>query len=232
MRAPMVHRAHSAPSADLSFPKLRLELLEDLSPPDQTGFLRLVRHRYRAHYPDGTTSVPFVYDIVDRSALDAVVIVAHFVSPDGTPRVFLRSAFRPPLTLRERAHSPLPEEACDGHLWELPAGLVELGEQSEAGVVRAAQRELLEELGFDVGVDALLPLGHSTFPAPGFVAERHFYFEVEVEPAARREPALDGSALEHFGKVIDLPVGEALELCRQGVIEDAKTELGLRRLQE
>ncbi|HEY3253816.1 MAG TPA: NUDIX hydrolase [Polyangiaceae bacterium] len=222
----MAHRA------DLSFPKIQLELLEDLSPPDQTGFLRLVRRRYRASYPDGTESVPFVYDAIDRNALDAVVIAAHFVAPDGTPSVFLRSCFRPPLTLRDRAHSPLPDEACDGHLWELPAGLVESSERSAAGVVRAAQRELLEELGFDVDLAALQPLGHSTFPAPGFVAERHFFFEVQVNPDARRQPELDGSPLEHFGSVIDLPLREALELCKKGAIEDAKTELALRRLLE
>jgi len=221
-----------APSADLSLPKIQLELLEDLSPPDQQGFLRLVRHRYRVTYPDGTQSVPFTYDAVDRKAIDAVVIAAHFVAADGTPRVFLRSAFRPPLTLRDPRHSPLPHEACDGGLWELPAGLVEPSEQSPAGVVRAAQRELLEELGFEVKVSALAPLGPSTFPAPGFVAERHFFFEVRVDPQARREPELDGSPLEHFGSVIELPLREALELCRTGAIEDAKTELALRRLLE
>ena len=221
-----------ASSADLSFPKIQLEQLEDLSPPGQTGFLRLVRGRYRASYPDGTVSDPFVYDAVDRNAIDAVVIAAHFLAPDGSLRVFLRSCFRPPLTLRNRADSPLPDEACDGHLWELPAGLVEASERSALGVAHAAQRELLEELGFEVDVSALAPLGHSTFPAPGFVAERHFFFEVRVDPQARREPGLDGSPLERFGVVIDLPVREALELCRQGRIEDAKTELALRRLLE
>jgi len=222
----MAHRA------ELTFPKIELELLEDLSPPDQTGFLRLLRRRYRAVYPDGTVSAPFLFDAVDRTALDAVVIVAHFLGADGAPRVYLRSAFRPTLTLRDRARSPLPEEACDGHLWELPAGMVERAEQSPAGVARAAQRELLEELGFDVDVSALSPLGPSTFPAPGFVAERHFYFEVRVDPSARREPELDGSPLEHFGAVIELSLRDALELCRQGAIEDAKTELALRRLAE
>jgi len=222
----MAHRA------ELSFPKIELTLLEDLSPPDQTGFLRLVRRRYRASYPDGTQSAPFLYDAVDRNAIDAVVIAAHFVAPDGTRWVFLRSALRPPLTLRNRAHSPLPDEACDGNLWELPAGLVEQSERTPAGVVRAAQRELHEELGFEVAVDALSPLGHSTFPAPGFVAERHFFFEVKVEPSERRAPLLDGSPLEHFGSVFELPLLEALELCRSGAIEDAKTELALRRLVE
>lgn len=219
-------------SAELSFPNIQLELLEDLSPPDQSGFLRLVRRRYRATYPDGTQSAPFVYDAIDRQAVDAVVIVAHFAAADGTPHVYLRSALRPPLTLRDRAHSPLPNEACDGNLWEVPAGLVEPSERSATGIAVAAQRELHEELGFAVSLAALSPLGQSTFPAPGVIAERHFFFEVRVDPASRKEPALDGSALEHFGKVIDLPFSQALELCRTGAIEDAKTELALRRLGE
>jgi ADP-ribose pyrophosphatase len=218
-------------SGTLSFPKLSLELVEDLSPEDH-GFLRLIRRRYRASYPDGTQSAPFVYDAIDRAALDAVVIAAHFVDASGLRRVFLRSALRPPLTLRDRALSPLPDEACDGALWELPAGLVEPSERGQAGVARAAQRELLEELGFAVPLESLQALGPSTFPAPGFVAERHFFFEVEIDPSARGEPELDGSALERFGVVVDVGLDEALALCRSGGIEDSKTELGLRRLAE
>ncbi len=221
-----------AQSAELSLPKIELELVEDLSPPDQSGFLRLVRRRYRAKYPDGSRSAPFAYDVVDRSSLDAVVIVAHFLSEAGQRRVYLRSAVRPPLTLRDPSRSTLAGERFDGLMWELPAGMIDRGEQSPAGVPRAAQRELLEELGFDVPLAALQPLGPSMFPVPGFCAERQFYFEVAVNPSKRREPALDGSALEHFGVVVDVALGEALELCKGGVIEDSKTELALRRLQE
>ena len=218
-------------SGTLSFPKLALELVEDLSPKEH-GFLRLIRRRYQISYPDGTVSAPFVYDAIDRAAIDAVVIAAHFLDAAGARRVFLRSALRPPLTLRDRAQSPLPDEACDGALWELPAGLVEPSERSRAGVARAAQRELHEELGFAVPLEALRALGPSTFPAPGFVAERHFFFEVEVDPGARGEPELDGSALERFGVVADVTLDEALAMCRTGAIEDSKTELTLRRLAE
>jgi len=219
-------------SGTLAFPKLTLELVEDLSPPQEKGFLRLVRRKYRLHYPDGTVSDPFLYDAIDRAALDAVVIAAHFRDHAGVPRVYLRSACRPPLTLRKRADPPLVDERADGALWELPAGLVEPGENSAAGVVRAAQRELEEELGFSVPLTALQPLGPSAFPAPGFVAERHFFFHVEVSPNEQREPGLDGSALERFGVIEHLPLREALALCRAGVIEDSKTELALRRLSE
>lgn len=215
----------------LSFPQLSLEAIEDLSPPG-SGFLRLVRKRYRVHYPDGSQSEPFIYDAIDRAAIDAVVIVAHFSDTAGVRRVFLRSALRPPLTLRAARPSPLAGEACDGALWELPAGLVEPSEQSPTGVAEAARRELHEELGFDVPLAALHALGPSTFPAPGFVAERHFFFEVQVLPDTRGEPGLDGSALERFGVVVDVPLDDALAMCRSGAIEDAKTELALRRLAE
>lgn len=222
--------ASRAPGADLSLPKIALELLEDLSPEAPPGWLRLVRRRYRALYPDGTRSDPFLYDAVDRKAIDAVVIVAHFTAADGTRRIYLRSAVRPPLALRDPAHSPLPNDACDTGLWEVPAGLVEVTEQTEGGVVRCAQRELAEELGFTVPLAAMKALGHSAFPCPGVIGERHFFFEVSVVPSERREPELDGSALEHFGAVVDVSLEEALELCRTGQIEDSKTELALWRL--
>ena len=112
--------------------------------------------------------------------------------------------------------------------WSMITGYLELGIDPLGQV----WTELLEELGFDVPLAALQALGPSTFPAPGVLAERHFYFEVTVDPSARREPQLDGSALEHFGAVVDVSLGDALALCRRGAIEDAKTELALRRLAE
>jgi len=230
--APRAPSAPSAPRVYLPLPKIALELLEDLSPQAAPGFLRLVRRRYRALYPDGTRSAPFVYDAVDRAAIDAVVIVAHFVAAGGERRVYLRSAVRPPLALRDPARSPLPNDPCHTGLWEVPAGLVEVSEQSELGVARSAQRELAEELGFTVPVEAMNPLGRSAFPCPGVIGERHFFFEVSVLPSERREPELDGSALEHFGAVVDVSLEQALDMCRSGQIEDSKTELALWRLQD
>jgi ADP-ribose pyrophosphatase len=210
-------------------PSIRLELVDDLSPPGPPGFLALVRRRYRAHYPDGTTSRPFVYDAVERRALDAVVIAAHF-RQSGEQHVFLRSAVRPPLLLRTVHPVPDPPNPA---LWELPAGLVDEEERdSLAGVRHAAQRELGEELGFFLTAERLEPLGPSTFPAPGMVAERHFFFAAEVDPTERVEPTLDGSPLEHGGLIVALPLAEALDLCRRGEIQDSKTELALGRLWE
>lgn len=213
---------------DLQFPNIALDQVADVSPPAPAGFLRLQRRRLVARYPDGSVSPEFVYDEVYRRAIDAVIIAAHFERGDE-PWVFLRSAVRPPLFFRDATRSPVAEQGT-GALWELPAGLIEPGEQSAAGVSLAAARELEEELGFSVPVSDFHALGPSTLPAPGFIAERHFFVRVEVRPDQRGEPSLDGSALERFGRVIALPLQQALGLCAAGRIEDAKTELGLRRL--
>jgi ADP-ribose pyrophosphatase len=217
----------------VELPRIELELVEDLSPAGPPGFLRLLRRRYRAHYPDGTRSEPFVYDIVDRKALDAVALVAHYAGAAGERYVYLRSAVRPPVAERSPARSPHPErDPPHGLLWELPAGLVEVEEQSPDGLKRAAQRELAEELGFAVEVEAFSELGASVFPVAAMIAERIYVFEVTVDPERRAEPSLDGSALEHCGVVVPVRVKDALELCRTGAIMDMKTELGLRRLAE
>lgn len=217
----------------MNLPAIVLELLEDLTPCAEAGFLRLVRRRYQAHYPDGSKSAPFVYDSIDRRCLDAVVIAAHYVDAGGERHVYLRSALRPPLLDRGPARSPTPaEDPKDAGIWELPAGLVEASEQSAEGLRRTSARELEEELGFELPPERCLELGPGTFPVAGLFAERHYYFEVTVDPSTRREPSLDGSALEKYGEVVALPLARTLELCRTGVLLDSKSEIALRRLAE
>jgi ADP-ribose pyrophosphatase len=174
-----------------------------------------------ARYPDGTESRPFSYDVATREALDAVVMAAFF-SQDGIRHVFLRSSVRPPCALRTIAP---PHDGC---LWELPAGLVEPGEDP----AHTAAREMGEELGFAVEARAMQPLGEWTFPTPGMIGERHLFFSVEVDPRARAVPTEDGSALERAATIVALPLADALEHCRTGAIRDSKTELALRRLAE
>jgi ADP-ribose pyrophosphatase len=204
-------------------PAIRLVVARDRSAEGRAlgGFLDVRRLELVARYPDGTESPPFAYDVAARAALDAVVICACYVE-GGVRHVYLRSAVRPPCALR-----PVPPEH-DGSLWELPAGLVEPGEDPAA----AAARELEEEVGFAAAAVDMRPLGPWTFPAPGMIGERHIYFVADVDPAARARPTEDGSALERAAAVVTLPVAEALEQCRRGAIRDAKTELALRRLAE
>jgi ADP-ribose pyrophosphatase len=205
---------------------------EDAPEPPGPPFLIVRREVYRLRYDDGERSEPFVYDTAHRTRLDAVVIAAHFRAPDGRRLVYLRSALRPPVATRPAEARPLPEADDLGSLWELPAGLVEEDERTPEGLRSCAARELHEELGFEIDPARLLPLGPSSFPAPGVIGERHFYFHVEVEPAARTSPREDGSPLERHAAVIAVPVEQLLAVARAGGLEDAKTELGVRRLAE
>jgi ADP-ribose diphosphatase len=214
-----------------ALPKIGFRVVEDQSPEDGGGFLRLRRRRIALEWPDGDRSEPFPYDSVDRRALDAVVVAAHF-ERDGARWVYLRSAIRPPAAFRPLEARPLPERDTLGSLWELPAGLVEEDECNEAGLVGCAARELEEELGFDIVVERFRALGPATFPSAGVIGERHHYFSVEVDPATRGEPGEDGSALEARALVVPLSLEEALMRLRAGEIEDGKTEIGLRRLAE
>jgi ADP-ribose pyrophosphatase len=212
----------------MRLPSTTLQLVrESLSEP---AFLR-VRHRVlRARFPDGSASDEFAYDEVERAALDAVVIAAHYRDGRGVRHVYLRSALRPPVAFRDAL--PVSERHDGGHLWELPAGLVEHDERSELGLRACASRELQEELGFSLPADAMQPLGPSTFPAPSVIAERHFYFHCEVDPTLQRAPGGDGSALERHASIVAITMEDALLRMRSGEIQDAKTEIALRRLAE
>ncbi len=216
-----------------SLPGHRLRLLDDERPPVASrGFIYVRKLSLVAEFADGTVSEPFPYDCADRARMDAVVIVPHHRDESGRRHVYLRSALRPPVYARPLEVRPLPEPEPLGELWEVPAGLVEADERSPSGLVECARRELLEETGFAVPSSALLPLGPSTFPAPGMIGERHYFFHVAVDPTTRRTPPEDGSALERAANVVAVPLDLALDACRRGEVEDAKTELALRRLAE
>lgn len=211
-------------------PRVALRVVEDTSPGAE-GFLQLHRCRLVVAGSSGE-SEPFPYDYVDRDALDAVVVAAHYRDAEGRRCVFLRSALRPPAQLRPADRRPLPEKATLGSVWELPAGLVEAGEYSPEGLARCGARELEEELGFRVEASQLRPLGPATFPSAGVIGERHHFFHVEVEPGARGEPTLDGSVLERGAVITSLTLDDALAAIRAGDVEDSKTEIALRRLAE
>jgi ADP-ribose pyrophosphatase len=221
------------PRALPPLPAIKLSIDRDRSehaPP--RAYLTVRRLELKAQFPDGSVSEPFFYDVVERKALDAVVVVPHFRDEAGTRKVLLRSALRPPVAFRPREAWPIPERETLGGLWELPAGLVEPGERSEEGLRACAVRELYEETGAEVLPEAMLPLGPSMFPCPGVIGERHFYFHAEIDPSALLPPVEDGTVLERQATLVTVSLEDALALIRAGEIEDAKTEIALRRLAE
>ena len=213
-----------------SLPVVAFRQNQDLSPQQQAGFLKLRRLELCIER-GGEQSEPFVYDCIDRRALDAVVL-APYHRRDEQVFVWLRSAIRPPVALRPEPAQPVRDSDTLGQLWELPAGLVEPDECSAEGLLRCASRELEEEIGFAMDVNCFVPLGPAVFPAPGIIGERHHYFRVEVQPSVRTTPSEDGSVLETDAQVVAIALDEALALVRAGVLEDAKSEIALRRLAE
>jgi len=208
-------------------PKIALAIVRDKTADAKAtgGFLNLRRVECIATFPGGEKSAPFAYDMCDREAMDAVVVVAHFRDgAGGARRVLLRSSIRPPVALREP-----PDPADDGGcMWEVVAGLIEPGESPAA----AGARELLEEIGVAARAEDLEELGPWTYPAPGIIGERHVFFHVEIDPKAQVTPTEDGSALERGASVVPVSLEDALALARTGKLRDAKTELALRRLAE
>jgi ADP-ribose pyrophosphatase len=223
--------------SDSPFPRVlpplpRIDLVALREHQGSRPYLTLKQLELVARFPDGKTSEPFRYTLVERRALDAVVVAPHFTDTDGKTCVLLRSALRPPAKFRPREVWPIPEKDTLGGLWELPAGLVEEDERSEAGLRSCAARELYEETGAQVEPAQIFPLGPSTFPAPGVIGERHFFFHALIDPARVVPPVEDGSVLEQQAVLAAPTLADALALVRAGQIEDAKTEIGLRRLAE
>ena len=99
---------------------------------------------------------------------------------------------------------------------ELPSGGVDAGEKPE----RAARRELFEETGYRAeGLEHLVSLHTS----PGRSTEVCHLFKcaaVRDERGPRPEPT-------EFIRVVELPLGEALQMVSEGGITDAATVLGL-----
>jgi len=96
-------------------------------------------------------------------------------------------------------------------LLELPAGTLEKGEIP----INCAGRELIEETGFIAG--RLKPLT-AFFASPGIISERIYAFAAfNLEPAA--VDLDEGEEIE----VVPTPFAEAIEMVRDGRIQDAKT---------
>lgn len=204
-------------------PEIGVEVVEDRSAESRcdVGFLRLRRLSLRNRYRDGTLSDTYVYDLVERTALDAVAIVLVARGGDE-PAVCLRSALRPPVALRE--------DDATGVQWEVPAGLIEADEPGPEGVLVCAAREALEEVGAELAPEDFAPLGPAVLLSPGVMAERLSFVVADVDPSACVTPTEDGSPVEERAKVQFVPLTEALAACASGLIADIKTELAVRRL--
>ena len=110
-----------------------------------------------------------------------------------------------------RQHRP----AVDGHLLELPAGLVDPGEEP----IDTARRELSEETGF--AADHVEPLV-SCYTSPGFSTEI-----IHIFAATGLHEATAAHDEEEEIELVRMSLEDAIRQVLEGEISDAKTVAGL-----
>jgi ADP-ribose pyrophosphatase len=141
-------------------------------------------------------------EIVESPAAAAVVPIL-LREADGVPLVVLVEQERP---------------AVGQRTLELPAGLLDAGEEPAA----AARRELHEETGYDAA--QLEPLG-TIYSSPGFTDETLHLF---LARGLMREGASEGAPdRDEITGVRTMPLAVAIARAESGALRDAKTITGL-----
>jgi ADP-ribose pyrophosphatase len=197
------------------------------------GFLEIRRLQLRNKRADGSLSAPYTCDAIARPYGQDAVVVAIYARDAAGVQVLLREGLRPALGFgRDPAAAPLAEAPPALFLTELVAGIVEAGDRGEAGLRVRAAHEVEEEAGFVVDPAAITLLGAGMYPSPGSMVEKFYFTAVEVDPAAQRALAGDGSPMEEGATTRWLPLAAAIAACVAGEIVDLKTEAALRRLSD
>jgi ADP-ribose pyrophosphatase len=105
--------------------------------------------------------------------------------------------------------------AAGGTIWEIPAGVLEPGEEP----IACARRELREETGAEADTIEYLT---TIFTTPGFTDERiHLFLATGIR---------GGDAAPNADELIDVrpqPLSQTMQMIRDGEITDAKTIIGL-----
>jgi ADP-ribose pyrophosphatase len=113
--------------------------------------------------------------------------------------------------------------------------VLEPGERGADALRRRGADEVREEAGIEIAPERLEILGAPFFPLPGIVSEKIHILAGEVARGAEVGPYPaphegDGSPLEEGAVLEWRGLHDAIEACESGEIEDAKTEIALRRL--
>ena len=212
-----------------------IEVVEDRTATSRLdeGFLRLRRLRARNRRADGSASPEYPIDLIDRPTLDAVAVCLWARTARGV-EVLTRRGLRPAAYFRRGQAAALPEPEYL-LVEELVAGVLEPGERGLEALRRRGAEEAREEAGIDVAPGALRPLGGPFFMLPGIASEKIHLLEGEVARPTAEGPYPapaegDGSPLEEGALLGWRELAGAVRACEAGEIEDAKTELALRRL--
>ncbi len=196
------------------------------------GFLSLRRVVLRNQRADHSYSCSYSCHFVVRDRGADAVVVALFHKSETGIQILVRRGLRPAMALGRNAPTiPVADQRPYLFFAELVAGILEFGDTGIEGIRRRASIEVWEEAGFRVSPQDIIMLGAGTFPTPGAMAEKFWLSAVEItNPELQQIPPGDGSPMEESATTQWLDLDQAIEDCVAGKIEDAKTELTLRRL--
>ncbi len=207
-----------------------IEVTEDFSATARCdeGFLHLRRLRARNRRDDGSASAIYRIDMVDRPRLDAVaVLVYRRVS--GEPEFLTHRNLRPAAYFRKDKKPVVPDGHTHLFVEEIVAGLLEPGDEGERGLRTRAAAEVFEEAGYRVRPESVELLGPPFLVAPGIISEKIFLLAADVTGLEASTPPGDGSPLEEGGVTTWWTSQALLTAIDRGEIQDAKTELAVRR---
>ncbi len=207
-----------------------LDVVEDFTATGRCdeGFLHVRRLRVRNLRADGSKSDVYRVDVVDRPRLDAVAVLLWRRGAQGL-EFLTRQNLRPAAHFRHEKVPNVPDGRSHLFCEEIVAGLLEATDQGLPGVRHRAVEETLEEAGFRVPLEAVELLGPPFFVAPGIISEKIFLTAVDVTGFESSPPQGDGSPLEEGGATQWRTHASLETALSDGTIQDAKTELALRR---
>lgn len=211
-------------------PVARIRVLERL-PPAGPGFLRLERFVVRNVYRDGGASRPYRFEVLHRRGTDSVAILPFYFEGRGRRLMIVcKLGFRPGLLRRARLRLAARDRGPRTTIVEAVAGSLEPRDRGESGITARARAELFEETGLRPVSARPVRLGAGFFPSHGQSTEKVHLRAFEVDPAAARKPAGDGSVNEGDSGTIAIDASRILSMCVEGRIEDPKLEIGVTRL--
>ena len=167
---------------------------------DRTAWSTFHRMSYRVRRRDSTW-LPQEREFLDRG--DAVALLPY--NPE-TGKILLTRQFRMPVYLRHAAEASLLE-CCGGIL-------------DNADPEITLRHEALDELGLSLTALEKVFEGYSS---PGSVCEKVHFYLAPYSPAQRQHP---GGGLLQEGEdieILELPLGEAMNLIRTHEIRDTRT---------
>ncbi|MBC8342903.1 MAG: NUDIX hydrolase [Bacteroidetes bacterium] len=148
--------------------------------------------------------------VVSRPEAAAILLYNR----DSNAFVFIRQFRTPVFTKGE-----------DGFIIEIPAGVLEPGEEPLTTIVR----ETLEETGYSISKPELL---YTFYPSPGILNEKMHLYYAEVKNADKIEKGGGLETEKEFLEVIEIPVDQALQMVNNGRIIDAKTMLAVLKFHQ